>query len=125
MKIETERLELIPLNLSQLKSWIEDISSLEKELNVTYRAEPMEGIFLEIVRGQLITTQKDPKNFVWHSFWFLIRKSDRKVVGSADFKDVPNSNREVEIGYGLRSIIKGKLFGGDYEDVKILVLLFL
>lgn len=101
MKIETERLELIPLNLSQLKSWIEDISSLEKELNVTYRAESMEGIFLEIVRGQLITTQKDPKNFVWHSFWFLIRKSDRTVVGSADFKDVPNSNREVEIGYGL------------------------
>jgi len=101
MIIETERLELIPLSPSQLKFWVEDISCLEKELNVTYEAEPMEVFFLEIVRGQLIKTINDPENYVWHSFWFLIRKNDRVVVGSADFKDVPNNNKEVEIGYGL------------------------
>nr|WP_235828932.1 GNAT family N-acetyltransferase [Anaerosacchariphilus polymeriproducens] len=36
-----------------------------------------------------------------HQFWFLIRKTDRVVVGSADFKDIPNAAQEVEIGYGL------------------------
>ncbi|MFD3157081.1 GNAT family N-acetyltransferase [Haloimpatiens sp. FM7330] len=101
MTIETERLELIPLTSYQLKLWVEDIYALEKELHCTYKAEPMEGFFLEIVKGQLEITEKDKSNYLWHSFWFLIRKKDRIVVGSADFKDVPNKNGEVEIGYGL------------------------
>ena len=99
--IETERLYLIPLTASQLKLWIEDISSLEKELNCCYRAEHLEGMFLDIVKGQLEKTEKDKINYLFHSFWFLIRKTDRVVVGSADFKGVPNENNEVEIGYGL------------------------
>ncbi len=99
--IETERLVLHPLTASQLKLWIEDISALEKELNCFYKAEAMEGLFLEIVKGQLKLTESDSSNYLWHSFWFLIRKSDRVVVGSADFKDTPSAAGEVEIGYGL------------------------
>ncbi|KEI04417.1 GNAT family N-acetyltransferase [Clostridium botulinum] len=101
MIIQTERLELIPLSLNQLKLWIEDIITLEKELDCSYKAEPMKGFFLEIVKNQYEITRKDPNNYLWHSFFFLVRKEDRVVVGSADFKDVPNENGEVEIGYGL------------------------
>lgn len=99
--IETDRLYLIPLTARQLKLWAEDISSLELELNCRYCAEPMDGIFLDIVKGQFYKTEKDAANYLYHTFWFLIRKSDRLVVGSADFKDVPNEDNEVEIGYGL------------------------
>lgn len=101
MIIQTERLELMPLTSPQLRLWIENMAALEMELDCSYQAEPMEGIFLDIVKGQLEITDKDPENYVWHSFWFLVRKSDRAVVGAADFKDVPNANGEVEIGYGL------------------------
>ncbi|MDU6334590.1 GNAT family N-acetyltransferase [Clostridium sporogenes] len=101
MLIQTERLELIPLTLNQLKLWIEDIYQLEKELDCSYKAESMEGFFLQIVKGQYEITQRDPNNYLWHSFFFLVRKEDRVVVGSADFKDIPNENGEVEIGYGL------------------------
>lgn len=44
MRIKTERLELLPLTPNQLKLWIENISELERELDCTYKAEPMEGI---------------------------------------------------------------------------------
>lgn len=101
MKIHTKRLEIVPLTAYQLKLWVENIQQLEKELNCSYQAEPMEGFFLEIVKGQLDVTEADSDNYLWHSFWLLIRTSDRVVVGSADFKDVPNHNGEVEIGYGL------------------------
>ncbi len=101
MILQTERLEIIPLKPYQLKFWIEDIPALEKELNCSYKAEPMEGFFLEIVNDQYEITQKDPDNYIWHSFFFLVRKNDRIVVGSADFKDIANENGEVEIGYGL------------------------
>lgn len=101
MKIQTERLELVALTSNQLKLWTEYIPVLEKELNCSYKAEPMEGFFLDIVRGQYEITRKDCDHYVWHSFFLIIRKKDRIVVGSADFKDVPNENGEVEIGYGL------------------------
>lgn len=99
--IETERLELIPLRHEYLRLWVENISELEKKLVCFYKAEPIEGLFLDIVKGQLEKTVKDSEHYYWHSFWFLIRKSDRIVVGSADFKGLPNSDGEVEIGYGL------------------------
>ena len=101
MQLETERLCLIPLTAKQLQLWVEDIPALEKELNCRYQAEPMEGIFLEIVKGQVEKTTGDEANYLYYTFWFLVRKTDRIVVGSADFKGVPNENGEVEIGYGL------------------------
>ncbi len=101
MKIDTERLELVALLPQQLKLLTTNIEKLEEELDAKYKAEPMEGFFLDIVKGQVEATEKDSENYFWHSFWLLIRKSDRVIVGSADFKDIPNKDCEVEIGYGL------------------------
>jgi len=70
MIIQTERLEIIPLTPNQLKLWIEDVPALEKELDCTYKAESMEGFFLEIVKGQYEITRKDPNNYLWHSFFY-------------------------------------------------------
>ena len=105
--IETERLCLIPLTAGQLRLWLEDVQTLENELNCTYRAEPLEGLFKNIVSGQLDKTGNDADNYLFHSFWFIVRKTDRVVVGSCDFKDVPNENGEVEIGYGLGKEYEG------------------
>ena len=107
MILETQRLELIPLTARQLKLWLKDIKALENELDCIYRAEPLEGFFSDIVNGQLVKTENDSSNYLYHSFWFIIRKNDRVVVGSCDFKDIPNENSEVEIGYGLGKEFKG------------------
>ncbi len=107
MIVDTERLELYALSALQIRLWLNDIPALEKELNCSYRAEAIEGFFRKIVEGQATLTEKNASEYYWHSFWFLIRRSDRVVVGSADFKAGPNENGEVEIGYGL-----GKEFEG-------------
>ncbi|NCB74617.1 MAG: N-acetyltransferase [Clostridia bacterium] len=101
MIAETERLELHALNAAQMRLWLNDIPALERELKCSYKAEAIEGFFRKIVEGQTVLTEENPSEYWWHSFWFLIRKSDRVVVGSADFKAGPNENGEVEIGYGL------------------------
>jgi RimJ/RimL family protein N-acetyltransferase len=99
--IETERLQLIPLNLHQMELWTENLTALESELNCIYQAEPVEGIFYDIIKKQTKLTEENPKNSIWHNFWFLIRKNDRVVLGSADFKNGPTTEGEAEIGYGL------------------------
>ena len=106
MLIKTERLDLIPLDARRLGLWLEDIEALEKELDCSYRAEPLAGEFLEIVRIQRAITEKDDENYLWHGFWLLLRRQDRVVVGAADFKGPPDIDGTVEIGYGL---------GKDYE----------
>jgi len=58
-------------------------------------------LFLDIVKGQVKKTENDTANYLYHTFWFLVRKSDNVVIGSADFKDLPDKNGEIEIGYGL------------------------
>lgn len=100
MRIETERLELITLDLKQMELWTENIPALEGELDCIYQAEPVEGVFYEIIKKQAKLSEANPKNSIWHNFWFLIRKSDRVVV-SADFKNGPSAEGEAEIGYGL------------------------
>lgn len=99
MTIPTRRLELIPLTPRQLGLWVDNPRALERELGCSYRAEPLEGAFRDIVRGQHQTA--DAENFRWHTFWWIIRTSDRTAVGSACFKGPPNADGEVKIGYGL------------------------
>ena len=101
MLITTERLELYVLDARQIRLWLNDIPALEKELRCSYKAEALEGNLLRIVEGQARLTEENAAKYFWHSFWFLIRRSDRTVVGSADFKAGPNEQGEVEIGYGL------------------------
>jgi len=105
--ITTARLILIPLTSNQLKLWTNDIAKLEDELNCTYAAEPMEGFFRDIVDCQAIKIQNDEVNYLFHTFWLVIRESDRIAVGSFGFKDIPNTNQEVEIGYGLGKVFEG------------------
>ena len=101
MKLDTERLELVPMTASQLRLWADNLPALEKELSFQYRGEPLEGWFLGIIKKQAEITENNPADYVWHSFWLIMRKADRVVVGSADFKAPPNNAGEVEIGYGL------------------------
>ena len=107
MTIETNRLNLIPLTGQQLKLWTENIDSLEIELGCYYRGELMDGEFLDIVKGQIEIVFNDEANYLYHSFWLMIRKSDSVAVGSACFKNIPNENKEVEIGYGLSKEFEG------------------
>lgn len=105
MIISIKRLNLIPLSVRQLRLLIKDICVLEKELNCSYQVELIDVFFFEIVKGQLNVTEKDPDNFKWTSFWLLICKTDLIVIDLANFKDIPNADNEVEIGYGLVSIM--------------------
>jgi RimJ/RimL family protein N-acetyltransferase len=70
-------------------------------MNCKYDAEPIEGEFKNIINGQIKIIENDPENYIYYSFWFIIRKNDRIVVGSMDFKNIHNEEKEVEIGYGL------------------------
>ena len=101
MKLETQRLELVFLTAEQLMLWLNDPDALMRGLDCTYAGEPLTGEFRTVLQGQCALVRERPDAYVWLSFVLLIRRCDRVVVGSADFKGMPSETGEVEIGYGL------------------------
>lgn len=117
MTLNTPRLEIRLLDTAQLSLWLHDLPRLEQELNGAYRAEPLKGVFRTIVEGQLAAVTADPANPQWHSFWFILLKTHRTIVGSAVFKDSPDSGGRVEIGYGLGRAFEGHGYMSEAVEV--------
>lgn len=101
MILETDRLQIIPLNGPQLKLITEDIIQFENELNCQYCGEEMDGEILQIFKGQIEVIENDSKNYIWHTFWLFKLKNEEKFIGSACFKNAPDDKGQVEIGYGI------------------------
>jgi len=64
MELETERLFLKLLTVSQLKLWVNNISILEIELNCKCNKEPIDGFFLNIINNQIKIIENDPENYI-------------------------------------------------------------
>ena len=104
MKINIEKgLYLYPLNTEELSLWINNPAELENKLNCSYCAEPIEGILKDSIQSQLILGMSDViPNWIWYTYWFLIRETDNKIIGSLSFKGTPDPDTgSIEIGYSL------------------------
>jgi len=101
MEIITDRLQIKLLTLTQLKFWVNANEVLGKELNCIFDSEPMDESFKNFADGQIKKMEQDQRNSIYYSFWLIIRKNDRMVIGSMGYKNIPNEKYEVEIGYGL------------------------
>lgn len=88
------------LDARHLRLLCEGLSTLESEMNFVYRAEPIKGDLLDIIKEQ-VKKIDNGADCLYNSFLLIIRKSDAVVVGSTAFKGSPNEDGLIEIGYGL------------------------
>lgn len=65
MKLESERLLLLPLRPEELRLLCFDLPELERRLNISYQSEPVEGVFSEIIRNQLEICERRPESYLW------------------------------------------------------------
>ena len=94
-------MEIIPLNLNEMRIFIKSRSDYEKHANLTvtgvevsefYREEIKEAMELEPESW----TSKN-KEYLFHTFWLMILKDTKTIVGQFEFNGRPNSLGEVEI----------------------------
>lgn len=83
MKIETQRLDIIPCKREHLQM-------LEEQY---YENGPEITVYLKEL-------EEDPELLAW-GHWLVIDKMTGQVIGDAGFKGKPDANQEIEIGYGL------------------------
>jgi [ribosomal protein S5]-alanine N-acetyltransferase len=99
--IETERLILKPLTTEQLIKYIRLDNSLETELNLNETSRTISPALKEALELTILPNVADiNKNYLYSTLWTIISKEDNKMVGDLCFVGEPNSDGEIEIGYG-------------------------
>ena len=76
---------------------------LEEEMECYYQGEEIDDVYKNIIITQEAKLKEESNSnlHLWHTLWLIIKKEDRVIVGTIDFKGEPNAKGEAEIGYGL------------------------
>lgn len=115
--IHTPRLTLAPLDREQMGWQLDDYAALEHSLGLAASGGGIEAELRSIIARSVIYMEQEPEEAVWNTHWAAILRGDgpgddsgdgsgdgsgqEKLVGSFGFKGGPDSEGEVEIGYGL------------------------
>lgn len=109
--IETNRLILKPLTNIQLVKYLRNDKSLEEELDVIPDEREISPELKEALETTILPSVADPeKNYLFSTLWTIILKDSNRMVGDLCFAGEPNTEGEIEIGYGTYEAYRGKGF---------------
>ena len=109
--VETKRLTLKPLTYEQLIKYIKCDNSLETELNLNETSRTISLELKEAFEQTILPNVADTtKNYLFSTLWTAISKIDNKMVGDLCITGEPNSDGEIEIGYGTYDEFQNKGF---------------
>ncbi|MBP1616377.1 MAG: alanine acetyltransferase [Bacteroidetes bacterium] len=101
MQIETERLILVPLTATNLRSIMRNKSQAANELGWLSDAEELSSKMYFIYQLKAENIDKDEINWMFYTYFAIVLKESNHLIGEIGFKGVPDENGEVEVGYGL------------------------
>jgi len=109
--IETQRLILKPLTYEQLIKYINCNNSLEEELKLNPTSRKISPELREAFETTILPRVANPtKNYLYSTIWAAISKLENKMIGDLCMVDQPNSEGEIEIGYGTHQEFQNKGF---------------
>jgi ribosomal-protein-alanine N-acetyltransferase len=98
--IETEKLDIIPLNSVQLNLFIKKDPSLKDALGLHEMQHSFSQELLETLEHSIIPKTASQKyNAAFVCLWIIVHKKTRAVIGDIFFKGEPDDKGEIEIGY--------------------------
>lgn len=109
--LETERLLIKPLSYSQLQLYVNTDYSLERDLGLEPHPRAISGTVKEALEQVLLPQiAAAGDNYLFSTFWTIIDKHKKVMIGDICFKGAPNELGEVEVGYGTHSDFQNKGF---------------
>lgn len=107
--IETARLILMPLTYGQLIKYTACDGSLERELQLNKSSRKISPELKEALEQTILPNVADTtKNFLFNTLWTAISKEHRQMIGDLCIIGAPNTEGEIEIGYGTYEEFQGK-----------------
>lgn len=108
MIIETTRLRIVPLTVEQFALLLCGVDKMEFELGLSPSYECLDEHTQQAMKRQYQKVLNNLENYHWLANRQIILKAENKAIGSANFKNSPLENKDIEIGYGINP---------DYENL--------
>jgi len=101
MKLESKRMEIIPLSLHEMRIFIKSRGDYEKHASLTVTGVEVPEFYREEIKEMI---QLEPeswtsknKEYLFHTIWLMILKESKTIIGQFVFNGRPNEIGEVEI----------------------------
>lgn len=101
--IDTDRLNILPLDQSHLELCISDFNKMERVLGLAITDRKPDGREKNVYKIRLKNVANNPINYMWYTVWIIALKEENRFIGSMMIKNYPNENGEVIIGYSIES----------------------
>ena len=108
LKLNTKKLNLLPLDKYNLELSIKDFNELERNLSLTVTDKNIGIREKNVYRIRLEGVKNNLTNYMWYTTWVIISKEENRIVGAIMIKGYPNENGEVTIGYAMQDDYKRK-----------------
>jgi RimJ/RimL family protein N-acetyltransferase len=105
--VVTPRLELVPCSQSVANALSDDVEQAGRLLNARLPTEWPDPELAEFMPFYANLLRKDP-DLLGYGVWLLIERESRTVVGSAGFQGHPNTDGEIELGYGVHADFRNR-----------------
>ncbi|MEO6915946.1 MAG: GNAT family N-acetyltransferase [Chitinophagaceae bacterium] len=104
------RLQLRPLSLTQLETYMKANDKLEKEMGLTAAGRTISPDVKDMVEFYSFPKMKlaSSEAQLFLTFWIVIDVTINQIVCELGFKGTPDQNSEIEIGYGTFPHQQGK-----------------
>lgn len=101
MILETKRLKIISLDKNLMELYSNDDYSLELALQLNQINRNVNDHVKNVIQNKILPVLvENEMDNLFVTFWTIIDKKNNCMVGDLYFKGNPNSNGEIEIGYG-------------------------
>jgi len=107
IKLESERLTLIPLQAQNLVSSLENYEKMETDLGVKITNTILDDEMKYAMEVRLRKVLEDSENYLWLTNWAVILKKENQIIGFIMIKGFPNENGEVIVGYSIEEKYRG------------------
>ena len=103
-RLQSERIQLIPLTPGQVPLLISDQQNLEISLGLNHNTLDLDDSWIEEMRRGLTAytipkLRENPVEYKWFTSWLIVHLLDNVYIGAVGGNGVPDEKGEIVIGY--------------------------
>ena len=100
--LETERLNLLPLQAHSLSLSLVDYSKMQMELGLKVNKAILDDEEMQYaMKVRLTKVLENIDNYLWFTNWAIVLKEEKLIIGYIILKGLPNELGEVIVGYDI------------------------
>ena len=108
MFLETERLLLVPLKVDELEKALESKTKLAESLGFEILAGEPEEKMKAVYNEKISKIYNDIENWKFYTYWQIVLKDEKIIIGEIGFRGIPDESGEVEISFGTEEKFRNK-----------------